>query len=118
MLTQRDGFNIYVRQGPIDMRKAIDGLTALILDEFGLSPQSGHIFIFYNRKKDKVKLIYWDRNGFVMYYKRLDRGRFKFSISWENGVLEITADQLQWLLSGLDFQLMHEFNENDYTHYY
>ena len=118
MLMVRDTLKIHVRLAPVDMRKAINGLTALIVDEFNLSPQSGHLFLFYNRKKDKVKIVYWDRNGFVLHYKRLERCRFKLSSSTEKDNIEITAEQLQWLLAGLDFQLMATFNEIDYTNYY
>ena len=100
------------------MRKSINGLSALILDVFEKSPQSEHLFLFYNRSKDKVKLIFWDRNGFVLYYKRLEKGRFKLKKSSDNQTIEITQNQLQWLLAGLDFQLMQEFNEINYSQFY
>jgi len=118
MLTPGESVKIYLQQEPVDMRKAINGLTALIVDHFAESPQSGHLFIFYNKKRDKVKAIYWDKNGFVLHYKRLDRLQFKFTPSIEDGVLEINRNQLQWLLAGLDFQLMEQFSELNYTNYY
>lgn len=118
MLTPSESIKIYVQLSPVDMRKAINGLTALIVDEFSMSPQSGDIFIFYNKRRDKVKAVYWDKNGFVLYYKRMDRFRFKFSKPSEDDSLEINANQLQWLFAGLDFQLMNEFSELNYDHYY
>ena len=117
MLTLREGTQVFMRQGPTDMRKSIDGLTALVVDEFSDSPQSGHLFLFCNKKKDKVKIIYWDRNGFVLHYKRLDKGRFKW-LTAESRNLEITTEQLQWLLAGLDFALMKTFDELSYSNYY
>ena len=118
MLMLRENLNVYVWLKPIDMRKSINGLTALVFDEFEATPQSEHLFLFYNKKKDKVKIVYWDRNGFVLHYKRLDKGRFKFKKHYHQTTLSISENQLNWLLAGLDFQLMNEFNEISYTHYY
>jgi transposase len=70
MLKVRRETQIYVSLSPIDMRKAIDSLAALVVEEFQNNPQSGHLFIFFNRSRDKVKIIYWDKNGFVLHYKR------------------------------------------------
>ena len=118
MLKASEDTKIFINTTPTDMRKSINGLSALVLDTFHQSPQSKHIFIFYNKTKDKVKLIFWDKNGFVLYYKRIAKRRFQLKFSPENDVLEITENQLQWLLAGLDFQLMHEFNEINYKEYY
>lgn len=118
MLTLREGLKVFLYLTPVDMRKSIDGLNALVLDELKHSPQSGHLFLFYNKKKDKIKIVYWDRNGFILHYKRLDKGRFKLAKSGDDSALEINEKQLQWLLAGLDFQLMHTFNELKYNNYY
>jgi len=117
MLSVGESTQIYVALSPVDMRKSIDGLVALIVDDFNASPQLGHVFVFCNKARNKVKLVYWDRNGFVLHYKRLDKGRFRIKRN-RTGRLEISAQQLQWLLAGLEFQLMQEFNELNYTHYY
>lgn len=118
MLNPSEDIKIFIGLSPVDMRKSINGLSALIVDVFEDEPQSRHLFIFHNKIKDKVKIIFWDRNGFVLYYKRLEKGRFKFNKSPTEGSLEVTNEQLQWLLAGLDFQLMNEFNEIDYSKYY
>jgi len=118
MLSLPESTKVFVSLAPVDMRKSINGLSALILDVFEQSPQSMHLFLFYNKSRDKVKLIFWNKNGFVLYYKRLDKGKFKFSRTAVDNTIEITSDQLQWLLAGLDFQLMREFNEINYSHYY
>ena len=103
---------------PIDMRNSINGLSAKIGDVFEASAMSQHLFIFYNKARDKVKLVFWDRNGFVLYYKRLEKGRFKFNKSSDKQTIELSENQLNWLLAGLDFQLMHEFKEINYSEYY
>ncbi len=109
--------NIYVSLSPVDMRKSINGLAALVLSAFQKQPTTGHLFVFYNQAKDKVKILHWDKNGFGLYYKRLEKGRFCFKKT-NASVIELSLEQLNWLLAGLDFMLMKEFNEIDYSHYY
>lgn len=118
MLIPIESAKIFIQQTPVDMRKSIDGLTALIVDNFSEQPQSSSIFIFYNKHRNKIKAVYWDKNGFVLHYKRLDKGRFKFSKSQMDGILEISSRQFQWLFAGLDFQLMDAFSHINYEHYY
>lgn len=117
MLTPPDGAKLFLSLDAIDMRKSIDGLCAMITDYFKEKPSSGNLFLFCSTNRRRIKILFFDRNGFVVYYKRLERGRFRFKITRE-GVIEITVPQLQWLLAGLDFQLMQEFSELDYTNFY
>lgn len=107
----------YLFSEPVDMRKSIDGLSYLVNERDDTNPQDGSIYIFYNRQRDKVKLLYWDKNGFILHYKRLEHGRFKVSKN-ENEYASITHQQLSWLLAGLDYQIMHQFRELDYSNYY
>lgn len=100
------------------MRKSIDGLSYLICDSKSHSPQNGSVTIFYNKSKDKVKLLYWDKNGFVLVYKRLERGRFKISHSKDLKFSMIDAKQLSWLMAGLDYELMHQFSDLDFSDYF
>lgn len=109
---------IYIATKPVDMRKAIDGLSIVAAELKIVSVQSGHLFIFYNHARDKVKVLFWDKNGFVMYYKRLERGKFKFTKSATPEYVEIELQQLEWLLSGLDFMLMEEFPELNFDNYF
>ena len=118
MLNLRDDVKVFVSLEPVDMRKAINGLSCLVLDTLSESPQSGHIFVFTNKAKNKVKCLLWDRNGFVLHYKRLERSRFKFPAANSDGVIEVNQDQLSWLLAGLDFLLMRKFSDLNYAHYY
>ena len=118
MLSLRDDIKVFVNLELVDMRKAIDGLSCLVLETLTEPPQSGHIFVFTNKTKNKVKCLLWDCNGFVLHYKRLERSRFKFPAANNDGVIEVSQDQLSWLLAGLDFLLMREFSELNCAHYY
>jgi transposase len=111
MLKVRVGIQIYVSTSPIDMRKSIDSLSALVVEEFKHDPQSGHLFIFFNRCRDKVKIVYWDRNGFVLHYKRLEKHRFIVPKQIDRIHFVITETQLNGLLAGLNFEIMGDFNE-------
>lgn len=118
MRSLRDEIKVFVYLKPIDMRKAINGLSVLVLDALSQIPQSGHVFVFTNKAKNKVKCLLWEHNGFVLHYKRLERCRFKWPRLNEDGVIEINESQLNWLLAGLDFALMKQFSGLNYTHYY
>jgi transposase len=117
MLKLTQDYQIQVCLESTDMRKSIDGLLAKVVDYFEADAQSKTVFVFCNKVKDKVKILYWHRNGFAMLYKRLDRGRFKLRLQ-PSGRIAVSEEQLEWLLAGLDFQLMEEFNELDYRNYY
>ena len=69
---------IYLSNVAVNMRKNIDGLIKIVLETLDKSPQSDSIFIFYNRRKDKIKVLMWHKNGFLLFYKRLEQGKFKF----------------------------------------
>ena len=109
MLTMTSETNIYVYTAHIDMRKSIDGLVVLLADNYQLNPQTGDIFIFTNKTKNKIKLLFWDKNGFVLYYKKLERGRFNYSRYIRNQTVMISEKQLQALLMGLDFYLLGQY---------
>ncbi len=118
MLKLREGVKIHVGLEAVDMRKSIDGLSALVVDEFSIKPTCGHIFLFFNKAKDKVKILFWDRNGFALYYKRLEKHRFCVPKDLDESRIEITEAQLFGLLAGLDFMLMGEFSEINYSNFY
>jgi transposase len=83
------------------MRKGFDGLAAMAKDVFEADPLSGHLFVFRNRKRDRVKILYWDRSGYCLWYKRLESGQFHLPHS-ENGALEVCWADLSLLLEGID----------------
>lgn len=114
-----DQQQIYLYSQPIDMRKSINGLSYIISDLSNHSVQDGSLTLFYNRARDKVKLLYWDKNGFVLVYKRLEKGRFKI-IKYDESMDVATLDnkQLSWLLAGLDYDLMAQNKALDYSGFY
>jgi transposase len=100
-----NGVQIYLARQPVDLRKSIDGLSLLVSQVLGHDPFSAQLFVFVNRRRDKLKALSWDHNGFVLYYKRLERGRFRWPvIPAEQTALVIDYRQFQWLLSGLSIE--------------
>ncbi len=93
---------IWFYRTPVDFRKQIDGLVMLIADHLSMTPSSGQLFLFRNRQRDKIKLLWYDQNGFWLCYKRLEKGKLKFP-SEADETIELTQDQLSWLLSGLNW---------------
>lgn len=100
MLTLRPSIRIFLCLRPADMRKSLDGLSAMAREELGEDPLSGHLFIFRNRRGDRMKVLYWDRNGFAIWYKRLEKGRFSFPAK-DSGKLVINESTFQHLVGGL-----------------
>lgn len=92
---------VWVATTPVDMRKSFDGLAEVVRSFLGRDPLSGSLFVFRNRGGHLVKILWWDRDGLAIYYKRLERGEFQFPRSNATAV-QITSDQLLRLLSGLD----------------
>ena len=92
---------IWFYRQPVDFRKQIDGLVILVADTLNQNPTSGQLFVFRNKQADKVKLLYWEDNGFWLLYKRIEQGKFCFP-GKEDRAMSLTKPQLQWLLSGLD----------------
>jgi transposase len=95
---------VYLASGHTDMRKSIDGLAALVSGVFHLDPFSESWFVFSNRRRDKVKILRWDHNGFWLHYRRLERGRFRWPSADAGEVLAVSRRQLQWLLDGLSIE--------------
>jgi transposase len=96
---------VYLACGATDMRKSIDGLAAAVTEVLEADPFSSHLFVFCNRGRDKVKLLVWERNGFWLCYRRLERERFRWPAPAPGQTsVEISAQQLRWLLDGLDWQ--------------
>lgn len=94
---------IFILNQAVDFRRGIDGLCSLVVEELEQNPGDG-IYIFYNKHFNKIKIIGWHNNGFIMIYKRLDKGRFFVRNIGDN--LEINSEQLNWLLLGTDWRLL------------
>ena len=101
MIRHGSGIQVYLALGATDMRKAIDGLSILVDQQLKLDPFSGNLFVFCNRSKTILKILYWDHNGFCLWQKRLERHIFKWPVSRDE-VLHFNERELTWLLDGLD----------------
>jgi transposase len=94
---------VYLATSPCDMRRSFDGLHALVNAVLQMDAFAGHLFVFANRRRDRVKILYWDRDGFAMWAKRLEEGTYAMPFSEADEVRrEITAQELGALLSGID----------------
>lgn len=104
MLTLPRSVRIYLAVGPMDLRKSIDGLGA-VARAHAHDIFSGHLFVFTSRRGDRIKILHWDRGGFVLYYKRLERGRFRLpTVAPGATEVELDAAQLTMLLAGIDLK--------------
>lgn len=101
MLLPYENKKIFIANKPVDFRMSIDGLSTFIQKEHHAHLHDGSIYVFYNSNRDKIKCLFWDRNGFVLYYKRLDKCKFKMK-KMLNAVENITAEELEVLLSGFE----------------
>jgi transposase len=95
---------VYVCLTPCDMRRSFDGLHALVRDHLQQDAFAGHLYVFSNRRKDRVKILYWDRDGFAVWAKRLEAGTYALPQSRENP-REMSAAELSALLSGIDLNV-------------
>ncbi len=107
MIVDLSKVSIFVRPGITDMRKQINGLSVLAEDEMKKDSGSGSLFMFCSRNKRNLKCIYWDKNGFCMWQKKLEKDRFPWPMT-ENDAQEISYDQLKLLLNGIDFWKAHK----------
>lgn len=101
MLNQHRVDQVYLAVGPTDLRKSIDGLSIIVQERFKLDPFSKHLFVFCNRNRDKIKILEWDKNGFWLHYKRLEKNTFRWPDGTEGSSLMIDERQFRWLLDGL-----------------
>lgn len=100
----RDATPVYLACGATDMRKSIDSLAAIVTYTFELDPLGVGLFVFCNRGRDKLKILFWENNGFWLYYRRLEKGRFQWPQTSQTAPLTVNRRQLQWLLDGLELE--------------
>ena len=104
MLNLSELVRIYVCLAPTDMRKSFDSLAALVREGLGYDPLSGHLFVFRSRRGDRIKLLWWDRDGLTLYYRRLEKGTFRFPAAGNPNArsIEVSAKELSLVLWGID----------------
>lgn len=107
---------VYLHRAAIDMRRQIDGLAALVTGVMKENPLSGSLFVFINKRRDKLKMLMWERNGFVLWYKRLEKDKFAWPVRSTDEVLTLSGEQLNWLLDGYDVWRMKPHKTLHYTH--
>ena len=108
---------IWVAQQHVDFRSSIDGLCRYIQEYFGTNPQKG-LYIFYNRARNRLKMLVWHYNGFILLYKRIERGRLPYRFSHQPGKQLLTEQQLQGLLLGLDWQTITTWEGAGFNEYF
>jgi len=105
MLSLAAEARIFVVAGATDMRKGFDGLLGIVSGVLEQDPLSGHLFLFVNRRRDKLKILYWDRDGLAIWYRRLEQGTFQMPrLSTDQKSAEIRSEELTMLLRGIDYQ--------------
>ena len=108
---------IYLHRDPVDLRKAINGLTIMVTESFGMDPLGGSLFLFSSRRRNLIKILYWDRTGFALWQKRLEKARYKWpKIGTVDEVVTLDVQQLSWLLDGYDLWKMKSHETVRYTH--
>jgi transposase len=114
MINLPAGIKIYLAIAPINMHRSFDGLSMLAQEVVQQNPLKGHLFVFRNKRADKIKLFIWDRNGFFIFYKRVERGRFKFPKVNQDSI-EISREELTLLLDGIDVSRLKRFPTLHYS---
>ena len=113
MLSLSDQTPVYLARDPVDMRKQIDGLVLIVQEAFDLDPFEPALFAFCNRQRDKLKVLYWHKNGFCLLYKRLEKGRFQWPQDTADTLLS-SERELKWLLEGLSLESLTTHPRLDY----
>ena len=111
------GHRLLLCKKPVDFRKAVNGLTQIIVDTLEKKPTED-IYIFYNKNHDKLKILSWHKNGFVIFYKRFEKAKVKVMLKKLAGCYVMREDEFKWLLAGLEWQAMKTWDDLDYDEFY
>lgn len=101
---------VFLYRDCVDMRKGANSLSIIVQEEMGRHPGSGEIFVFCGKRRNKLKLLQWEINGFVVWYKSLEKQRFKWPDFMEGSPIVLTGEQLNWLLDGIDLNAFEKHN--------
>lgn len=108
---------LFLYLSPIDMRKSFNGLTALVVDSMKLDPMSGHLFLFRNKRCNRLKILFVERRCFTLWYRRLEKGKFYFPDN-HDGHLEMSAEQFDWILNSFDHAQMQHQAHKKFSKFY
>ncbi len=114
-MIQWQATSVYLHRDPVDFRKAINGLSLIVEQGMSLSPFDTALFVFCNKQRDKLKVLYWDHTGFCLWQKRLEKDKFKWPRKHTGSVVNLTAEQFDWLLRGYDIARMTAHQKLDFT---
>jgi len=104
MLNRASFDKVYLATGATNMRRSIDGLAAIVQESFRLDPFSASLFVFCNREMNRIKILKWEHNGFWLYYRRLEKGHFRWPMDTTSNTVQIGSRELNWLLDGLTLE--------------
>jgi len=107
MIIDISKIKIFVKPGATDFRKQINGLSIIVQEELELDPLNGNLYLFCNKRKNRLKILYWDKTGFCMWLKRLEENKFPWPMTSKEA-LEIDLDKMKMLLAGIDFWNAHK----------
>lgn len=106
---------IFIHKDPVDMRKSINGLSAIVeLSQMG-NLMAPHLFVFTGKRRNAIKILYFDKSGFALWMKRLETDKFPWPKNFTESVITVTAEQLSWLLDGYDIWKMRGFKELNFS---
>ena len=106
--------SVYLHRDPVDFRKSINGLSVIVEQSMGLSVFDSTLFIFCNKQRDKLKILYWDSSGFCLWYKRLEKEKFEWPRKGSRSVVSLSEEQLHWLLRGFDINQLQSHKKLNY----
>jgi len=106
---------VYLHRSPVDFRKAINGLSIIVENEMGCNIFGTGLFVFCNKKRDKLKILYWDKTGFCLWQKRLEKDKFMWPGKYNLNVITWNKEQLNWLLRGFDVSKIKAHNPLKYN---
>jgi len=116
LLTWPSDVPIYLHRQPVDFRKAINGLSAIVSEAMGLSPFDPAIFVFCNKRRTQLKVLYWDKAGFALWQKRLEQEKFKWPRKLTQDTLKIEMEQWEWLLRSFDYTQLTSHSALSFNH--
>ncbi len=93
---------IYLCVAPVDFRQSINSLSMLVETGLGLDPFAATLYVFINKNRDKIKILYWEKNGFCLWYKRLEKQRFQWPKNTDSATVILNGEEINWLLYGFD----------------
>lgn len=114
MRPRQDLPEVYLCKAPVDFRKCIQGLAVLVEAELAQGPFSERLFVFRNRRRDAVKILYWEKSGFCLWQKKLEQARFKCPVHLGGDVIILDGQQLNWLLDGYDLRYLQPYKALKY----